>query len=94
MITIFGQHAVTDYEAWKRFLDAAPREHYDRFGIVGESVYRTVDGSAVIVMHTFNNLEDAQKHKNMMESADGKAMIEQNGGKLPLTYWMAEEVER
>lgn len=91
MITIFGHHGVTDYDTWKKFFDAIPEEHYAKYKIVGTNVYRTPDGSAVIVMHTFNTLEDAQTHKQMMESAP-PASYEEIGIIPPLTYWIAEEV--
>ena len=95
MITLFGQHAVTDYETWLSAAKAnmSNGERNAQNGIVETSkVYRTVDGSEVIVVHKFNNLETAQKYANMMQSAEGYAMLEQIGAKLPLTIWLAEEV--
>ncbi len=56
-------------------------------------MYRTVDSSGVIVAHKFNDLETAQKYANMMQSPEGLAMVKQMGAKLPLTIWLAEEVE-
>jgi hypothetical protein len=55
-------------------------------------MYRMVDGSGVIVTHKFNDLETAQAYKNMMESAEMQAGLEQMGAKLPLTIWIAEEI--
>ena len=92
MITIFGQHSVTNYEVWKSAFDAIPEEHYVKYNIVGTGVYRMTGDSGVIVTHTFNSLEDAQSHKAMMESAEFSAMLEKMGGKTPVTYWIAEEV--
>jgi hypothetical protein len=95
MITLFGQHAVTDYDAWlsaaKANLSNSDRNAQN--GIVGTSkAYRTVDGSGVVVVHKFNDLDAAQKYANMMQSAESYAMLEQVGGKLPLTIWITEEV--
>lgn len=92
MITIFGQHGVTDFETWKSVFDAVPEEHYVKFNIVGTGIYRMAGDSGVIITHTFNTLEDAQKHRAMMESDEFSAMLEKMGGKAPVTYWIAEEV--
>ena len=95
MITMIAQHAVKDYEAWiSGGRDAMKNtERNAQSGIVASKVYRTADGSGVIVMHTFNNLESAQKYEKMMQSSEGHAMVEKLGGKLPMTVWLAEEVE-
>jgi hypothetical protein len=94
MITLFGQHGVADFEAWKRGAEAnmGDPDRNAQFGIVESSMYRTVDGSGVIVTHKFNDLEAAQAYKKMMESAETRAMLEQMGAKLPLTVWIAEEI--
>jgi hypothetical protein len=63
MITVFGQHGVADFEAWKSAFDTIPEEHYVKYKIVGTGVYRMIGDSGVIVTHTFNTLEDAQNHK-------------------------------
>ena len=55
--------------------------------------YRTDDGNRVIVTHTFNTLEEAQKYKDVMESPDGWAMLEQNGAEPPFTVWVAKEID-
>ena len=95
MITLFGQHAVTDYETWLSAAKAnlSNSERSAQNGIVGTSkVYRTADGSEVVVVHRFNDLDAAQKYANMMQSAESHAMLEQMGAKLPLTIWITEEV--
>jgi hypothetical protein len=55
-------------------------------------MYRMVDGSGVIVTHNFNDVESAEKYKNMMESAEVRAQLEQMGATLPATIWIAEEL--
>jgi signal recognition particle GTPase len=95
MITLIAHHAVKDYEAWISGGKEAMKntERNAQSGIVASKVYRTADGSGVIVMHTFNNLEAAQKYEKMMQSPEGHAMVEKMGAKLPMTIWLAEEVE-
>lgn len=95
MTTMIAQHAVTDYEAW---ISAGKEMNKDternaQMGIVASKVYRTADGSGVIVMHTFGTLEAAQKYEKMMQTPEFPAMVEKMGGKLPITVWLAEEVE-
>ena len=94
MITLFAQHGVSDFEAWKRGADAA-RSNSDRsaqFGIVESSMYRMVDGSGVIVTHKFNDIEAAQKYKQTMESEETKSRLEQMGASLPITIWLAKNI--
>ena len=76
MITMIAHHAVKDYEAWISGGKEAMKntERNAQSGIVASKVYRTADGSGVIVMHTFNNLEAAQKYEKMMQSPEGHAM--------------------
>ncbi len=62
-------------------------------GIVTSKVYWTADGSGVTVMHTFKNLEAAQKYEKMMQPPEGHAVVEKKGGKFPITVWLAEEVQ-
>lgn len=96
MITMMAHHAVTDYQAWISGAKQAMRDNTERsaqYSIVGSKVYGTADGSGVIVVHTFNNVEDARTYENVMQSPEGHAMIEKMGAKLPLTIWLAEEVE-
>jgi signal recognition particle GTPase len=95
MITMIAHHAVQDYEAWISGGKEAMKntERNAQSGIIASKVYRTADGSGVIVMHTFNNLEAAQKYEKMMQSPEGHAMVEKMGGKLPMTILLAEEVE-
>lgn len=91
MITFFAHHEVTDFEAW---LNAARgHEHDEPPPYVESHVYRTADGKAAIVTHTFNDWEVAQQFKSMAESAEFIAMVEQMGGKPPFTIWLAEEVD-
>ena len=91
MITLFAHHAVMDFEAW---LDAGRKhEHAEPPPYVESRAYRTSDGKAAIVTHTFNDWEAAQQFAAMAQSAEFQAAVEQMGGKPPITVWLAEEVE-
>ncbi|MFN2195286.1 MAG: hypothetical protein ACK2UW_04095 [Anaerolineales bacterium] len=92
MVTIFGQHGVSDYEKWKKAFDLIARDWFGQLGIVSTKVYRTLDGQSVIVMHTFNSLREARQHQQLMESADMRKRAGEIGVKLPVTYWIVEEV--
>ena len=94
MITLFGQHGVADYDAWKRAADAmtSDADRNAQWGIVDSGAYRTVDGSGVIVTHNFNDVESAEKYKKMMKSAEVGVQLEQMGAKLPLTIWITEKL--
>jgi signal recognition particle GTPase len=95
MFSLIAQHGVTDYEAWISAGKEAMKdtERRTQRGIVASKVYRTVDGSGVIVTHMFNNLEAAQKYEQMTQTPEFHAMVEKMGGKPPITVWLAEEVE-
>lgn len=92
MITLFAHHGVTDYEKWKHAADEMANSDMNaQMGIVDETIYRTADGSGVVVMNTFRSLDDAKKFKATMESPETQAMIEQSGGQYPITIWITEK---
>jgi hypothetical protein len=95
MVILIGSHGVSDYEAWVDLGKKSMRDSERRaqFGIVESHAYRTDDGNTAIVIHTFNTLEEAQKYKAMMDTPEGHARLEQNGGAPPFTFWIAEEIE-
>ncbi len=78
MIAFFARHGVTDYEAWKKMFDAIPNEAFVEFKIVGSTVCRGVNGSEAIVLHTFKTWEDAEAHKERMESQPQEHFEKQN----------------
>ena len=92
MITMFGRHPVKDFDAW--FSAVKPMfndsERNAQTGIVSTRVYRPIDGG-VVVMHTFNDQETAQKYEALLQSAEIQALLE-GFGALPMTIEMAEEV--
>ena len=91
MITFFARHGVKNYEAWKEKFDAIPKEAFIEFKIVGTSVHRGKNGSEAIVLHTFNTWEDAEAHKERMESQP-PAHFEKQNAIPPITIWIAEDV--
>ena len=96
MITLIAHHAVKDYNAWisgAKQAMGANSERSAQFGIQGSKVYRTADGSGVIITHRFKDVEAAQAYEKVMQSPEGHAMVEKMGAKLPITIWIAEEVE-
>jgi hypothetical protein len=94
MVTLIGSHEVADFEAWKSGSDNLGDEWNAQMGILDEVVYRTMDGNRVVVVNTFDTLENAEKFKVMLESPDDetRAMMEQGGIKFPVTVWIAEKV--
>ena len=92
MITLFASHEVSDYEKWKSLFSSQMSLIGEEHGIQETKVYRTVDGSRVIGSHTFNTMEDAKKHRAMMEAPEGQAMAAQNGIVLPAIIWLVEDV--
>ena len=91
MITFFARHGVTDYEAWKKKFDAIPAAAFVKFKILATTVYRGRNGSEAIVLHTFNTWEDAEAHKERMESQP-QAHFEEQNAIPPITIWIAEEI--
>lgn len=91
MITLFGSHDVSDYEKWKSFFDTFIGQTEVDNAIQETKVYRTVDGSRVVVTHTFNSMADVDKHLAMMADPDGQEMAKQNGVVFPVTMWATEE---
>lgn len=93
MITLFVSHEVSDYKKWKSFFGMGISQATENHGIQETKVYRTVDGSRVVVTHTFKTMEDVEKHLAMMADPEGQEMAKQNGVVFPVTMWTAEEVE-
>lgn len=93
MVTLIGSHEVEDFDAWKSGSDELGDEWSQQMGIVDEVVYRTMDGNRVVVVNTFDTLENAKKFQAMLESPDDetRAMMEQSGIKFPVTVWIAEK---
>lgn len=93
MFLLIGTHEIADFEAWKRGSDATSEtSFYDEWGVLDETVYRTVEGDRLIVINKFNTREEAEKFKALLESPQTQQKLMQNGAKMPLTVWIAEEV--
>jgi hypothetical protein len=89
---LFGSHDLSDYEKWKSFFDTFIGQAEVDNAIQETKVYRTVDGGRVVVKHTFNSMEDVDKHLAMMADPEGQELAKQNGVVFPVTMWAAEEV--
>jgi hypothetical protein len=95
--TRIGSHGVTDIGAFEAAVKAS-RESGEstallqKMGVVESSYYHQVDGSVVVVTHTFNELETAHNYRSMMESPEIQQRLERMGGILPVTFWLVEEM--
>ena len=95
MVKLFAHHQVADWARWLgavRQFEADAEDNAQR-GMEGKhDICRTADGNAAVVVHTFKDVQSAQNHANMLTSAQGQAMLESLGAKLPITIWIAEEL--
>lgn len=55
------------------------QEHQNEFGVVEHDIYRGVDQNIVIIVNAYKTLEEAQKHKVIIESPENVAGHEQMG---------------
>lgn len=95
MYTFIAHHSVADFEKWINWgrEGAANTEMLAEMGIVESHVYRTVDGTGVVVIHHFDTLEAADKFMAMAQSAEHYTRVEEMGGGPPFSQWLAEEVD-
>jgi hypothetical protein len=91
MVTLFVNHAVRDFNKWKKVYDAlaATRQH---MGVTGASVHRITTGPNMLtITHRFKNLKSAMAFANSDELKTAMAEAEVVG---PPDMWFAEEIER
>lgn len=95
MYTFIAHHSVTDFEKWLNWgrQGAANKEMMAEMGIVKSHVYRTMDGSGVVVVHNFETLEAAEKFMAMAQTDGHYEMVEKMGGGPPFSQWLVEEVD-
>jgi len=91
MIKLFASVNATDVEALIEALKSWPDEQRELWGVVERRYYHVVGESRVIVVNTYNTLEEAQKHKANVASPEVWDHFEQLGAKPPVTLWIAEE---
>lgn len=89
MAILFGSHEVSDLN---KFMAAIKEGGPPAEGEQGEKVYRTIDGSRVVVAVTFDTVENAEKHRAVLESPEMRPMAESIGIVYPMTIWIVEEV--
>ncbi|MBZ0293057.1 MAG: hypothetical protein K8L99_10885 [Anaerolineae bacterium] len=91
MYTFFGSMIVPDTKAFIEMAKSMPKEHLDEFGVVEQTIY-LADENRVMIVNTYNTLEEAQKHKANIESPEVEAQMKQMGVQLPMDLWIAEQV--
>lgn len=91
MFKLFASVNATDPEALIKALKSWPDEERKAMGVIERHVYQVVDENQVIVVNTYNTLEQAQNHLANVTSPEVLAHFEQLGAKVPGIVWLAEE---
>lgn len=91
MRSLISSFTVADFEAFKKMIESNAKEELEALGIVEQSLYHVADEDRVILVNTYNTLENAQKHKAFLESPEFQAGFAHMGVTSPITLWMAEE---
>ena len=91
MVTVIVQHEVSDYDKWLAAMNSdnpgtAPE------GLQERKLYRTPEGSGVVVVDTFDTLENAEKLRAFLENPENRPMGESLGVVFPITFWIVEEI--
>jgi hypothetical protein len=79
MVTVFVQHRVKDYDAWRRVYDSVA-DMQKAGGVVAESVYRAEgDPNVVMASHQFSSLPAAHQffESQALDDAMRRAGVEQ-----------------
>ena len=92
MYTLISSITVADVDMFVTGAKSQPQEHLDQWGVVNNTIYRSVDQNVVIIVNTYLTLEEAQKHKADLESPEMKAGLEQMGVSS-FDVWLVEESE-
>lgn len=66
------------------------QEHDNEWGVVEHNLYRDVDQDIVIIVNAYKTLEEAQKHKAVIEAPENMAGLEQMGIKS-FDLWLVEQ---
>ena len=91
MTTLFSFITLTEVEAFINFAkSSATKEHFEEMGIVEQTIYRVVGDNRVAIVNTYNTLEDAQRHKAILETPELETLMKPFGVEFPMTLWTAE----
>lgn len=91
MFTLFGFITLTEVETFLNDVKAsATKEHFEERGIVDQSIYRMVGENRVAIVNTYNTLEDAQRHKAILETPELETLMKPFGVEFPMSLWIAE----
>ena len=88
MAVMIGSHEVSDYDKWLGAMQgAAPAD-----GRQSLKIFRTPDSQRIVVMETFDTMENAEKHLAFLENPENRPMGESIGVVFPITVWIVEEI--
>lgn len=95
MYTFIAQHRVEDFEKWINWgrQGASNKEMMAEMGVVESQVYRTMDGTGVVIVHHFENREKAENFMTMAQTDGHYEMVETMGGAPPYHQWLVEKVD-
>ena len=91
MVTFFASMIVPDPEAFIEGSKSHPKEYLDERGIIEQALFRVVGENRVLIVGTYNTLEEARNHKAEIESSEVEAQMKQMGVTLPMDLWIAEK---
>ena len=89
MFTLISTLNVADADAFIAGAKSAPPEYLESFGVAEQTLYRGVGQNVVIIANAYKTVEDAQKHKAMLESPDSAAQMKQMGVES-FDLWLTE----
>lgn len=91
MFTLFAFITLTKVESFLNHAkSSATKEHFEEMRIVEQSIYRVVGENRVAIVNTYNTLEDAQRHKAILETPELAALMKPFGFEFPMILWIAE----
>ena len=91
MVTFFASMIVPDPDAFIEGSKSHPQEYLDERGIVEQTHFHVIGENRVLIVGTYNTLEEAQNHKAEIESPEVEAQMKQMGVTLPMDLWIAEQ---
>jgi hypothetical protein len=88
MVTMFVQHPVNDYEAWRKVYESVA-DLQSQGGVIDKAVYRLKDDpNTILVMHTFSSAAEAQA---FAQNGDLKAAMDKAGVAAPPRFEIYDE---
>lgn len=91
MYTFFSSMIVPDPEAFIEMSKSHPKEQLEEWGVIEQTHFHVIGENRVIIVNTYNALEEAQNHKAIVESSEVEAQMKQMGVQLPMDLWITEK---